>query len=290
MQQRRLGRIGHTDSVLIFGAASLGGVTQEVADESISVALDAGINHFDTAPSYGEAELRLGPWMPKIRDQIFLSTKTGKRDKESAWEEINRSLERLQTDHVDLIQHHAVTNLEELELVLRPGGALEATIRAKEEGLARHIGITGHGHQAPATHLQALKRFPFDTVLTPLNYILYQDEAYRLDLEALTTEIKRQDAGLMVIKAIAHRPWPEGTPRSFDTWYEPLDRQEFINAAIAFVLSFPEVTGLATAGDVHLLPMIIEAEKHVDVMTEGKIEQIMSRVNDYVSPFVNGGP
>ncbi len=278
------------DSVLIYGGAALGGVTQDEADQSIQFALDSGFNHFDTAPSYGESELRLGPWMPKIRDQIFLSTKTGKRDKESAWEEINRSLERLQTDHVDLIQHHAVTNLEELELILQPGGALEATIRAKEEGLARFIGITGHGHQAPATHLQALKRFPFDTVLTPLNYILYQDEAYRLDLEALTSEIKRQDAGLMVIKAIAQRPWPEGAPRKYDTWYEPLDRQEFINAAISFVLSFSEVTGLATASDIHLLPMIVEAEQQADSMTEEQIEQVMSRVNDYVSPFANGGP
>ena len=290
MQLRRLGRIGRDDSVLIYGAAALGGVTQDEADKSISFALDSGINHFDTAPSYGDAELRLGPWMPKIRDQIFLSTKTGKRDRESAWEEINRSLERLQTDHIDLIQHHAVTNLEELELVLRPGGALEATIQAKEQGLVRAIGITGHGHQAPRTHLQALRRFPFDTVLTPLNYVLYQNEAYRLDLEALTSEIKRQDAGLMVIKAIAQRPWPEGAPHTYDTWYEPFDRQEFINAAIAFVLSFPEVTGLATAGDINLLPMIVEAEKQADAMPPERIEEILSGALDYVSPFAAGGP
>ncbi len=290
MQLRRLGRIGRDDSVLIYGAAALGGVTQDEADKSISFALDSGINHFDTAPSYGDAELRLGPWMPRIRDQIFLSTKTGKRDRESAWEEINRSLERLQTDHIDLIQHHAVTNLEELELVLRPGGALEATIQAKEQGLVRAIGITGHGHQAPRTHLQALRRFPFDTVLTPLNYVLYQNEAYRLDLEALTSEIKRQDAGLMVIKAIAQRPWPEGAPHTYDTWYEPFDRQEFINAAIAFVLSFPEVTGLATAGDINLLPMIVEAEKQADAMPPERIEEILSGALDYVSPFAAGGP
>ncbi len=290
MQLRRLGRIGRDDSVLIYGAAALGGVTQDEADKSISFALDSGINHFDTAPSYGDAELRLGPWMPRIRDQIFLSTKTGKRDRESAWEEINRSLERLQTDHIDLIQHHAVTNLEELELVLRPGGALEATIQAKEQGLVRNIGITGHGHQAPRTHLQALRRFPFDTVLTPLNYVLYQNEAYRLDLEALTSEIKRQDAGLMVIKAIAQRPWPEGAPHTYDTWYEPFDRQEFINAAIAFVLSFPEVTGLATAGDINLLPMIVEAEKQAEAMTPERVEEILSGAFDYVSPFAAGGP
>ncbi len=278
------------DSVLIYGGAALGDVSQDEADKSIQFALDSGINHFDTAASYGESELRIGPWMPRIRDQIFLSTKTGKRDKESAWAEINRSLERLQTDHVDLIQHHAVGDLEELELVLRPGGALEASIQAKEQGMVRAIGITGHGHQAPSTHLQALKRFPFDTVLTPLNYILYQDEAYRLDLESLTGEVKRQDAGLMVIKAIAQRPWPEGAPHKYDTWYEPFDRQEFINAAVAFVLSFSEVTGLATASDVNLLPLIVEAQKQADSMTAEQIDEIMARVHDYVSPFAAGGP
>ncbi|MGA7672262.1 MAG: aldo/keto reductase [Nitrolancea sp.] len=290
MQQRRLGRIGHMDSVLIFGAAALSDVTQEEADSTIEFALESGINHFDVARSYGDAELRLGPWMPKIRDQIFLSTKTGKRDKESAWAEINESLERLQTDHVDLIQHHAVGDLEQLDLLTAPGGALEATIQAQEQGMVRHIGITGHGHQAPRTHREALSRFPFETVLTPLNYVLYQDEAYRLDLEALTSEIKRQDAGLMVIKAIAQRPWPEGAPHNYDTWYEPLDRQEFINAAIAFVLSFPEVTGLATAGDIHLLPLIVEAEKQADSMTSEQVEQVMARVHEYVSPFAAGGP
>ena len=278
------------DSVLIFGAAALSDVTQEEADSTIEFALESGINHFDVARSYGDAELRLGPWMPKIRDQIFLSTKTGKRDKESAWAEINESLERLQTDHVDLIQHHAVVDLEQLDLITAPGGALEATIQAQEQGMVRHIGITGHGHQAPRTHWEALRRFPFETVLTPLNYVLYQDEAYRLDLEALTSEIKRQDAGLMVIKAIAQRPWPEGAPHRYDTWYEPFDRQEFINAAIAFVLSFPEVTGLATAGDVHLLPLIVEAEKQADSMTPEQVEQIMARVQEYVSPFAAGGP
>ena len=290
MQQRRLGRIGHMDSVLIYGGAALGDVNQDEADQSISFALESGINHFDTAASYGDSELRLGPWMPKIRDQIFLSTKTGKRDKETAWAEINRSLERLQTDHVDLIQHHSVGDLEELDLILRPGGALEATIQAKEQGIVRGIGITGHGHQAPATHLQALKRFPFDTVLTPLNYVLYQDEAYRLDLESLASEIKRQNAGLMVIKAIAQRPWPEGAPHPYSTWYEPFDRQEFVNASVAFVLSFSEVTGLATAGDIHLLPLIVEAEKRADSMSEEQIDEIMARVNDYASPFAAGGP
>src|SRR3954463_8147806 len=147
MELRRLGRLGHLSSVVIYGAAALGDVDQSTADRSVQEALDAGINHFDVAASYGDAELRLGPWIPRIRDQIFLATKTGDRDRESAWASINRSLERLQTDHVDLIQLHAVGDLDELDKVTGPGGALEAATRAQEEGLVGAVGITGHGTQ-----------------------------------------------------------------------------------------------------------------------------------------------
>ena len=208
MQQRSLGRLGHQSSVLIYGAAALAEVDQDVADASIQLALDAGINHFDVAASYGDAELRLGPWMPDLRDRVFLATKTGLRDREAAWAQINRSLERLQTDHVDLIQVHAVGDLAELDLVTRPGGSLEAVVRAREEGLAGAVGITGHGHQAPATHLEALQRFPFDTVLSPLNWVLGQDPAYLADYRALVAEVQAQDAGLMIIKTVSRRNWP----------------------------------------------------------------------------------
>jgi aryl-alcohol dehydrogenase-like predicted oxidoreductase len=146
VQQRRLGRLGHQSSVLIYGAAALGEADQDTADASIRLALDAGINHFDVAASYGDAELRLGPWMPEIRDRIFLATKTGRRDRDEAWAQINASLERLRTDHVDLIQIHAVGDLAELDRVTRPGGSLEAAVRARDEGLAGAVGITGHGH------------------------------------------------------------------------------------------------------------------------------------------------
>jgi aryl-alcohol dehydrogenase-like predicted oxidoreductase len=179
---------------------------QDTADASIRLALDAGINHFDVAASYGDAELRLGPWMGEIRDRIFLATKTGLRDREQAWAQINRSLERLQTDRVDLIQIHAVGDLAELDLVTRAGGSLEAAVRAREEGLAGGVGITGHGHDAPATHLEALARFPFDTVLSPLNWVLAQDPAYLAAYEALAAEVQAQDAGLMLIKAAASCP------------------------------------------------------------------------------------
>ncbi|HXU98556.1 MAG TPA: aldo/keto reductase, partial [Jiangellaceae bacterium] len=175
MEYRRLGRLEHQSSVLIYGAAALSDVTQDVADQSIDDALAAGINHFDVAASYGDAELRLGAAMDRLRDRVFLATKTGERSADAAWQQINASLERLQTDHVDLIQLHAIGEREELDLATAADGALHAAVRAQEEGLAGAIGITGHGHQAPATHLEALRRYPFATVLTPVNPVLARD-------------------------------------------------------------------------------------------------------------------
>ena len=287
MEQRRLGRSGHQSSVLIYGAAALAEVDQATADASIQLALDAGINHFDVAASYGDAELRLGPWMPDVRDRIFLATKTGLRDREAAWAQINRSLERLQTDHVDLIQVHAVGDTEELDLVTRPGGSLEAVVRARDEGLAGAVGITGHGNQAPATHLEALGRFPFDTVLAPLNWMLGQDPGYLAEYQALVAEIQAQDAGLMIIKVASRRNWPEPDGHGYTTWYEPFDDQERISAAVAWVLSHPEVTGIATPGDVRLLPLLIEAERRLGEIGLDEAEAVLGRATDYTSPFIN---
>ena len=287
MQQRRLGRLGHRSSVLIYGAAALGEAGQDTADASIRLALDAGINHFDVAASYGDAELRLGPWMPEIRDRIFLATKTGLRDRDEAWAQINRSLERLRTDHVDLIQIHAVGDLAELDLVTRPGGSLEAVVRARDEGLAAAIGITGHGHQAPATHREALARFPFDTVLSPLNWVLAQDPAYLADYQALVAEVTAQDAGLMIIKAASRRNWPQPDGHRYSTWYEPFDDQERIDAAVAWVLSRPEVTGIATPGDVRLLPLVIQAERRLAQTSPAAAGQVLARAGDYSSPFLD---
>ena len=286
MQQRRLGRLGHHSSVLIYGAAALASVDQDSADVSVQLALDAGINHFDVAASYGDAELRLGPWMPRIRERIFLATKTGLRDRDPAWAQINRSLERLQTDHLDLIQVHAVGDTQELDLVTRPGGSLEAVVRARDEGLAGAVGITGHGHQAPATHLEALRRFPFDTVLTPLNWVLGQDPAYLADYQALVAEAQAQDTGLMIIKAASRRNWPEPEGHGYTTWYEPFDDQERIDAAVAWVLSHPEVTGIATPGDVRLLPLVVEAERRLAETSLADAEQVLARASGYSSPFI----
>ena len=284
METRRLGRLDHRSSVLIYGAAALSDVTQDVADRSIQEALDGGINHVDVAASYGDAELRLGPWMSQIRDRIFLATKTGQRDRESAWREINASLERLQTDRVDLIQLHSVGDLSELDLATGADGALDAATRALDEGLVRAVGITGHGWKAPATHLEALRRFPFATVLTPLNPVLWRHDAYRTDYLALVDEIRRQDAGLMTIKTGSRRNWPEGAEHTHTTWYEPFDEQERITAAVSWVLSHDEVTGIPTAGDVSLLRLFLEAERNRVSPTDG--EASLSTDADYESPFV----
>ena len=288
MEHRRLGRLGRENSVLVVGGAALAEASEEDSDRAIQQALDAGIDHFDTAADYGDSELQYGRWMGEIRDRIFLSTKTGLRDKDAAKRQIHASLERLRVDDVDLLQLHAVGDLEDLDRATGPGGSLEAAIEAKEEGLVGAIGITGHGNGAPATHLEALTRFPFETVLTPWNYILSTDAGYRADYEALVEEVKRQDAGLLIIKSISRRNWPEGNPTSgqrYATWYEPFDRQEHVDAAVSWVLSHEEVTGLAMAGDVTLVPMLLRAEGHR--MSREAAEGVLSRAPGYSSPFVS---
>src|SRR5215210_4841126 len=288
MEHRRLGRIGRSNSVLIFGGAALGEVSEEEADSAISLALDAGVDHFDTAADYGDSELHYGRWMPEIRDYIFLSTKTGERDRDAARRQIEASLERLRVDRVDLIQLHAVCDLEDLDRATRAGGSLEAAVEALEEGLVGAVGITGHGHEAPATHFEALRRYAFDTVLTPWNYILSTDESYSRDFEALVEEIKRQDAGLMTIKTVSRRNWPEGNPverQRRATWYEPFEEQEYVDAAVSFVLARVEVTGIPMVGDVGLIGPMIEAERRR--MPPEEAEELLSRAPNYSSPFIS---
>jgi aryl-alcohol dehydrogenase-like predicted oxidoreductase len=283
METRRLGRIGHQSSVLVYGAAALHDVSQDVADASIEEALAGGINHIDTAASYGESELRLGPWMPEIRSRIFLATKTGERDGDAAYQQISASLERLQTDRLDLLQLHAVGTVEELDLVTATGGALEAAIRARDEGMVGAIGITGHGHRAPSTHVEALRRFPFDTVLSPLNWVLTQHAGYLAAYEQLVAEVRRQDAALMVIKTVARRNWPG--PRDHATWYEPFSDPVQIRAAVSWALAHEEITGLATPGDVRLLRHVIAAE--ADRMDPSEAADVLSAAPDFSSPFLS---
>ncbi|GAA4970005.1 aldo/keto reductase [Kineococcus glutinatus] len=290
METRRLGRLGHASSVLVYGAAALAEVDQDTADRSVQEALDGGINHFDVAASYGDAELRLGPWMPRIRDRVFLATKTGERDAAAAYAQINASLQRLRTDRVDLLQLHAVCDGADLDAVTRPGGALEGALRAQEEGLVGAVGITGHGPIAAQTHLEALRRFPFATVLTPLNPVLWRDAAWREAWTALVAEVRRQDAGLLTIKAVARRNWPGLAPgqdasgQAYSTWYEPFTDDERVRAAVSWVLAHEEVVGLATAGDVRLLGPSLRAEAQRAPVAEA--EQVLARDPAYASPFV----
>ena len=290
MERRRLGRLGHDSSVLIYGAAALSEIDQDAADRSVQQALDAGINHFDVAASYGDAELRLGPWMSRIRDQIFLATKVEERAADRAWASINNSLERLRVDRVDLLQLHSVGDLPTLDSVTGPGGALESAVRALNEGMVGAVGITGHGRAAAATHLEGLRRYPFATVLTPLNAALGADAGFRAAFAALVAEVHRQDAGLMTIKTAARRNWPgveagaEVGDQRYATWYEPLDEPERVRAAVSWVLGHDEITGLASPGDIRLLGMVLDAE--ANRMPTARAEQVLADVAGYSSPFL----
>ncbi len=277
MQTRRLGRTDHMSTVAILGAAAFWNITQEKADAAMEQVLAAGVNHIDVAPSYGVAEARLGPWMRTYRHRFFLGCKTFEREAAVARAEMEASLERLNTDAFDLYQLHAVTNMEELDKATRSGGALEAIIRAREEGLTRYIGITSHGLEAPAVVLEALRRFDFDTVMLPLNSVMMAYRDYRKAMETLLQTCQEKDVGAMAIKTVARRPWGAREKR-YTTWYEPYDTPEDIQKAVNFVLSYP-IVGLPTAGDITLLPRILQACDHFTPMSEAEREAMIRAAN-----------
>lgn len=256
------GRTGHQSTRAIFGAAALGTVTQDEADRTMEVVLQHGINHIDTAASYGDSELRLGPWMSQIRNDVFLATKTGERTYQLAYDQIQRSLERLQTDHVDLIQLHFLVDPSEWEIAMGPGGALEAVIQARDEGLARFIGVTGHGTTVAAMHLRALERFDFDSVLLPYSYPLMQNPQYADDFEALMARCVERDVAVQTIKAITRAPWGD-RQQTAATWYEPLRDQASIDLAVHWVLGRSGVF-LNTVGDIHILPLALDAAERFE--------------------------
>ncbi|OGB93120.1 MAG: aldo/keto reductase [candidate division NC10 bacterium RBG_16_65_8] len=284
MEQRRLGRTGHLSSVVTFGTAGIGRVDQETADLAVQTVLDRGVNHFDVAPRYGEAEVRLRPWMPRIRKQIFLGCKTGQRTRDAAKAELERSLERLGTDRLDLYQLHAVGKLHELDECTAKGGALETLLEAREAGITRWLGITGHTHDAPRTHLEALRRFDFDTVMFPLNFVLWSNPQYRQDAEALLEDCRRRDVGVHIIKTVAKNPWGD-RPKTHATWYEPFTDQATIDRAVAFVLSQP-VTTLTSVGDVTVLPKVLSAAERFRPLDAAAQEALLAMADQYHSPFV----
>jgi aryl-alcohol dehydrogenase-like predicted oxidoreductase len=283
METRRFGRIGHMSTVAIFGAAAFSEVSQEEADKAMELIIEAGVNHIDIARSYGEAELRVGPWMPRERDRFFLGSKTTQRTKEDAWKELQESLKRLQIEALDLYQIHAITTMEELDAVTMKGGALEAFVEARREGLTKFIGITGHGVNAPQIYLEALRRFDFDSVLFPLNFVQMANPEFRKYAEELIAICKARDVGTMVIKAITKGPWGE-KQHTATTWYEPFDKIEEIQRGVNFALSY-EVTGLCTAGDTRVLPLFLQACENFSRLNKDEMEEMIKSGREYEPLF-----
>jgi aryl-alcohol dehydrogenase-like predicted oxidoreductase len=283
MEKRRFGRTGHMSTVAIFGAAAFYEVAQPVADAAMEQVIAAGVNHIDVAPSYGQAEERLGPWLARERERFFLGCKTQERTRGAAEAELHQSLGRLQVEAFDLYQLHAVTNMDELDQVTRPGGALEAILEARDQGLLRFIGITGHGVEVPAVFLEALRRFDFDSVLFALNFVQYADPAFRRDAEELLRQCRERDVGVMIIKSIARGPWGE-REKQYNTWYRPFDQPDQIEAAVRFALS-QEVTGLCTAADVSILPRFLDACERFTPMTTADQEALIARAGQFEPLF-----
>ena len=252
------GRTGHDSTRLIFGAAALGGMRQEKADSTIEMVRAAGINHFDTAASYGDSELRLADFLADHRNDVFLATKTGDRDGDGARASIERSLERMQVENVDLIQFHNLAQDRDWDIAMGPGGALEAAIKAKEEGLVKNIGVTGHGTRIAEMHLKSLDKFDFASVLLPYNYTMMQEDRYREEFESLYTLCKRKGVAMQTIKSIAKRRWRDDDPSPKFSWYEPYRDEDVIERAVHFVLA-REGLFLNTSSDATLLPRLFAA-------------------------------
>jgi aryl-alcohol dehydrogenase-like predicted oxidoreductase len=276
IERAEFGRTGHISSRVIFGAAALGNVSQADADRTLALMTEAGVNHIDTAASYGESELRLGPWLETHRDEVFLATKTGERTASAAYDEIQRSLERMRVDQIDLIQLHNLVDEAEWETAMGPGGALEAVIRARDEGLVRFIGVTGHGVTVAAQHLRSLDRFDFDTVLLPFNAVMMRNLAYAADFEALAERCAERNVAMQTIKSITRAPWGDQTPTA-NTWYNPLTEQADIDLAVHWVLGRPGVF-LNTVGDITLLPKVFSAAARYESRpTPAEMDQLMAK-------------
>jgi aryl-alcohol dehydrogenase-like predicted oxidoreductase len=272
------GRTGHMSTRVIFGAAALGAVSQADADRTLDVLLKYGINHIDVAASYGDAELRIAPWLKQHRDTFFVATKTGKRTAKEAREELHRSLERMGIDHVDLWQLHNLADPIEWDTALSPGGVIEAAIEAKQQGLVKAIGVTGHGSQIAATHRRSLERFDFDSVLLPYNYIMTQNPYYIENFNALQTVCRERNVAVQTIKSIAYRPW-KGRQHTHSTWYQPLEDQRDIDLAVHWVLARPGIF-LISVGDINLLPKVLDAASRFENKpSDAAMLELVNRLN-----------
>jgi len=295
METRPLGDTGHESSVLTFGAIALNYLDQAAADEMVDTVLDAGVNHVDVAPTYGDAELKLAPTLADRRDEVFLGCKTQERTYNGAWGELHRSLDRLGVDKIDLYQFHAVTRYDELDAITgeytpemaQEGdpGALQAFRDAKEEGLIDHIGLTSHGD--PALIREAIRRIPdLETVMFPFNYTLAAKEGPEYDYESVIDLANENGLGVLCIKAFAKGPWPEDVPgdeRPYETWYEPYDSEADLGACLRFALS-NDITSIPNAGDPELVPAILGAAESFEPMDETEKRELLERASDADSP------
>lgn len=272
------GRTGHQSTRIIFGAAALGRVDQTVADRSLDVLLEHDVNHIDVAASYGDAELRVAPWLKRHPNHFFVATKTNKRRAPEAREELQRSLDRLQVDHVDLWQLHNLSDPIEWDTALSPGGVIDAAVEAREQGLVRFIGVTGHGAQIAANHRRSLRRFDFDSVLLPYNYLTLQSAYYYENFHALKTTCEERNTAVQTIKSLAYRPW-SGRERTNSTWYQPLQEQPEIDTAVHWALGEPGIF-VISSGDVNLLPKILDAaERFQTPPSDADMQRMVDRLH-----------
>ena len=276
IEKIEFGNTGHLSTRCIFGGTALSSVDQDTADQTLELLMKYDINHIDTAAGYGDSELRIGPWMRKHRKNFFLATKTSKRTESEARKELEKSLKRLEVDHVDLIQMHMITEPDEWNIAMSPGGALEALIKAKEEGIVNNIGVTGHGVTVARRHIQSLEKYNFDSVLLPLNYTMVENNPdYAKDFNELRALCKKRKVAFQTIKAIARRRWTDEDKHQ--TWYEPLEKQKDIDTTVHWVLNHEEVF-LNTAGNVKLLPLILIAANNFN--KENKSNLIETTIED----------
>ncbi|MDH3452926.1 MAG: aldo/keto reductase [Gammaproteobacteria bacterium] len=276
IETRPFGRTGHQSTVTLFGAAALKAASQADADRTLDVLLEYGVNHIDTAPRYGDAEDRIGPWMAAHRKDFFLATKTGQRDYQGARDELSRSLERLRVDSVDLIQMHALYHPDEWDRAMGEGGALEALVHARDEGLVRFIGVTGHSWTIAAMHRRSLAQFDFDSVLLPCNYYMLSNERYRNDFEALLRTCEEKNVAVQTIKSIARGPWAT-SQQNYDTWYQPLEDQGDIDLAVHWVMGRPGIF-INTVGDMALLPKVLSAvQRFQSCPSDAQMRELVER-------------
>ncbi len=252
------GHTGHKSSRIIFGGYALSNTTQAEADKILEILLEYGVNHIDTACMYGDSEKRIGPWMESHRDDFFIATKTRRRSYEEAWKDLERSLKHLKIDQIDLWQIHGLTNQGGWKRVMGKGGALEALVQAREEGLVRFLGVTGHGDKVPMMHRQSLEYFDFDSVLLPYNYVLMQKSRYALAFDDLVALCSKKNVAVQTIKSISRRPWGKHEKTHNTYFYEPLDNQHAIDRTVHWALGL-ENSFVITAGDIKLVPMMLDA-------------------------------